>query len=148
MSQEIIIRVKKDSSAEGLPLPGYQTEGSAGADIAASEEAVIEPGGRYLVRTGLYIEVPEGYEAQLRPRSGLASKHGLTLLNSPGTIDSDYRGEVKVLMINHGREPFVVKRGERIAQMVIAPVTRAVFKAAEALSSTERSGGGFGSTGV
>ena len=137
--------------AEGLELPAYGTAGAAGMDLRAAvpqEFPVnIPPGGRALIPTGLSIAVPEGYEAQVRPRSGLAVKHGITCLNTPGTIDSDYRGEVHALLINHGAEPFEVRRGERIAQMVIARYERAVWREVEALSETERGAGGFGSTG-
>jgi dUTP pyrophosphatase len=134
----------------GAKLPTYQTAGAAGADIAAclTEPVVIPPGGFAAIPTGLYAEIPPGYEIQVRPRSGLAAKHGVTCLNTPGTIDSDYRGEIKVLLINHGKEPFTVKNGERIAQLVAAPVAQAFFTAIGALSHTERAEGGFGSTGT
>lgn len=132
---------------EGLPLPSYQTEHAAGMDLCAAEPALIPPGGRALVATGIKIALPEGYEAQMRPRSGLAVKHGVTLLNSPGTIDADYRGEIKIILINHGTEPFEITRGERIAQMVVAPVTRVQWSPVETLTETARNGGGFGSTG-
>ncbi|WP_439515001.1 dUTP diphosphatase [Oceanibaculum nanhaiense] len=135
---------------EGLALPAYQTADSAGLDLVAAVEAemVLQPGARALVPTGLAIALPLGYEAQIRPRSGLAFKHGLTVLNSPGTVDADYRGEVKVLMINLGQEPFAVKRGERIAQMVVAPVTQIVWQPVADLDETARGAGGFGSTGT
>jgi dUTP pyrophosphatase len=136
----------------GLDLPAYETAGAAGMDLRAAvdeaETLQISPGSRALVPTGFVFEVPAGYEAQIRPRSGLAFKHGITCLNTPGTIDSDYRGEVKVLLINHGPEDFVIARGMRIAQMVIAPVTQARILEAAASSSTSRGAGGFGSTGV
>ncbi len=136
---------------EGLALPAYETALSAGMDLRAAvpDDAplTLAPGARDLVPTGLTIALPAGYEAQVRPRSGLALKHGITCLNSPGTVDADYRGELKVLLINLGQEPFVIKRGERIAQMVIAPVTQASWKRVEALSETQRGAGGFGSTG-
>ncbi|MBL8536728.1 MAG: dUTP diphosphatase [Hyphomonadaceae bacterium] len=136
---------------EGLALPAYETALSAGMDVRAAvpEDApvTLQPGERHLTPTGLAIALPAGYEAQMRPRSGLALKHGVTCLNSPGTIDADYRGELKVILINHGQEPFVIKRGERIAQIVIAPVTQAVWARVEALSETARGTGGFGSTG-
>ncbi|RKQ68522.1 dUTP diphosphatase [Oceanibaculum indicum] len=134
----------------GLALPAYQTADSAGLDLVAAVEAemVLQPGERALVPTGLAIALPSGYEAQIRPRSGLAFKHGLTVLNSPGTIDADYRGEVKVLMINLGQEPFAVKRGERIAQMVVAPVTQIAWQPVADLDETARGVGGFGSTGT
>ncbi|MFO7483391.1 dUTP diphosphatase [Oceanibaculum nanhaiense] len=135
---------------EGLALPAYQTADSAGLDLVAAVEAemVLQPGERALVPTGLAIALPSGYEAQIRPRSGLAFKHGMTVLNSPGTVDADYRGEVKVLMINLGQEPFAVKRGERIAQMVVAPVTQIVWQPVADLDETARGAGGFGSTGT
>ena len=135
---------------EGLALPAYQTADSAGLDLVAAVEAemVLNPGARALVPTGLAIALPSGYEAQIRPRSGLAFKHGMTVLNSPGTVDADYRGEVKVLMINLGQEPFAVKRGERIAQMVVAPVTQIVWQPVADLDETARGAGGFGSTGT
>ncbi|MBC7136392.1 dUTP diphosphatase [Oceanibaculum nanhaiense] len=135
---------------EGLDLPAYQTADSAGLDLVAAVEAemVLNPGERALVPTGLAIALPSGYEAQIRPRSGLAFKHGMTVLNSPGTVDADYRGEVKVLMINLGQEPFAVKRGERIAQMVVAPVTQIAWQPVADLDETARGAGGFGSTGT
>ena len=135
---------------EGLDLPAYETQGSAGMDLRAAvkEPLVINPGRRELVPTGLVFELPEGMEAQIRPRSGLAYKHGITCLNAPGTIDSDYRGEVMVLLINHGEKPFTVERGMRIAQMVIAPVVQARLEIRGLASKTSRGDGGFGSTGV
>jgi len=136
-------------NTSGNPLPGYSTAGAAGMDLCANndEPVVIAPMARVLVPTGIFIEVPEGYEAQVRPRSGLALKHGITLPNSPGTIDSDYRGEVKVIMANIGAEPFVVQKGERIAQLVVAPFERVEWHAVEALTGSNRGAGGFGSTG-
>ncbi len=133
-----------------LPLPGYETAGSAGLDLAAAVDApvTIEPGARALVPTGLTIALPEGYEAQVRPRSGLALRHGISLPNSPGTIDSDYRGEIQVILANQGGEPFTVTRGMRIAQMVVAPVTRVAWAEADVLADTTRGAGGFGSTGT
>jgi dUTP pyrophosphatase len=128
-------------------LPGYAHPGDAGLDVCACEACEIAPGARRLVRTGLVMELPAGFEAQMRPRSGLALKHGLTLLNTPGTIDEGYRGEVGVILINHGSEPFVVAAGMRIAQMVIAPVVRAAVEEVTAVSATARGAGGFGSTG-
>jgi dUTP pyrophosphatase len=137
--------------AEGLPLPAYETEGAAGMDLRAAlpqdEPLTLRPGERFMVPTGLSIAVPRGYEAQARPRSGLAAKSGITCLNSPGTIDSDYRGELKVILINHGPEDFHIRRGDRIAQLVIAPVARAVWEPVEDLDETVRGAGGFGSTG-
>ncbi|MBP8062361.1 MAG: dUTP diphosphatase [Brevundimonas sp.] len=144
------VRIERLPHAEGLPLPAYETSGSAGMDLraAVAEDApvTLAPGARGLVPTGLKIALEPGYEAQVRPRSGLALKHGLTCLNSPGTIDSDYRGEVGVILINHGQEPFVIHRGERIAQMVIARHEQATMVEA-ALDDTARGAGGFGSTG-
>ncbi|MFN7621228.1 MAG: dUTP diphosphatase [bacterium] len=145
------VRVERLPHAEGLPLPAYETGGSAGMDLRAAvpEDApvTLEPGARALVPTGLKIALEAGYEAQVRPRSGLALKHGLTCLNAPGTIDSDYRGEVGVILINHGQEPFVIRRGERIAQMVIARHEQAALVEVAALDETARGTGGFGSTG-
>ncbi len=136
--------------SEDLPLPAYQTEESAGMDVVAANKKTIElkPGQRTLVPAGFKMALPAGYEAQIRPRSGLAYKQGITMLNSPGTIDSDYRGEVKLLAINHGDKPFSIKRGERIAQMVIAPVLKVKAEEVDKLPETERNEGGFGSTGV
>ena len=146
----IALPVRLLPHGEGLALPAYQTADSAGLDLVAAVEAemVLNPGERALVPTGLAIALPSGYEAQIRPRSGLAFKHGLTVLNSPGTVDADYRGEVKVLMINLGQEPFAVKRGERIAQMVVAPVTQIAWQPVADLDETARGAGGFGSTGT
>ncbi|MDX9800618.1 MAG: dUTP diphosphatase [Spirochaetia bacterium] len=131
-------------------IPLYATEGSAGADLFAAVEndEMISPGERKLIPSGVRVEIPHGYEAQIRPRSGLAVKHGITLVNTPGTIDSDYRGEIKIIMINLGSEDFIVKRGDRIAQMIIAPVVKANFSNELSLTPTERGDGGFGSTGV
>lgn len=133
-----------------LPLPVYETAGSAGMDVCAAlqEELEIAPGAIVLVPTGFAVAIPEGFEIQVRPRSGLAVKHGITVINSPGTIDSDYRGEVKVGLINHGRDSFIVKRGDRIAQLVLAPVTLASWDVCAELDETERGAGGFGHTGV
>ena len=145
------VRIERLPHAEGLPPPAYETSGSAGMDLrAAVDEAmpvILAPGARTLVPTGLKIALEPGFEAQVRPRSGLALKHGLTCLNSPGTIDSDYRGEVGVILINHGQEPFVIRRGERIAQMVIAKCEQAATVEVGALDDTARGAGGFGSTG-
>lgn len=136
--------------AQGAILPSYQTAGAAGADVCAClpQPIVLEPGARAMVPTGLSFEIPCGYEIQVRPRSGLAAKNGVTVLNSPGTIDSDYRGEVKVILINLGSEPFAIAHGDRIAQLILAPVEQAQFHVVESLSSTQRGQGGFGSTGV
>lgn len=137
-------------TSPGAVLPSYQTKGAAGADICACIESdvVIGVGERVMVPTGLFFEIPQGYEVQVRPRSGLAVKNGVTCLNTPGTIDSDYRGEVKVILINLGQKPFTVKNGDRIAQIVVSPVEQASFCKVNVLSSTERGEGGFGSTGV
>jgi dUTP pyrophosphatase len=143
----IDIEIKRLSGGEGLPLPAYASEGAAGLDVVAAEELTLAPGERRAVATGFAIAIPAGFEVQVRPRSGLALKHGITCLNTPGTIDSDYRGEVKVILANLGTEPFEVRRGERIAQLVPAPVLRAAFREVDELDSTERGGGGFGSTG-
>lgn len=133
-----------------LPLPAYATNGAAGADIRAAleEPLTLAPGARALVPTGLSFEIPAGYEVQVRPRSGLAAKHGVTVLNTPGTIDSDYRGEVKIILVNLGADPFRVARGDRIAQMVVAPVVQAEFGERKSLAVSERGDGGFGSTGT
>ncbi len=141
------VLIARSGRAKDFPLPEYATPASAGVDLRASDGCVIPPGGRALVPTGLRIALPEGYEAQVRPRSGLALKHGVTLPNSPGTIDADYRGEIGVILMNLGQEPFIVEPGDRIAQMVVAPVARVAWSEAEALDATERGEGGFGSTG-
>ena len=147
----ITIDVRILPHGEGLPLPAYQTAFAAGLDLLAAvpddAPVVLAPGRHAMVPTGLSIALPEGYEAQVRPRSGLAAKHGVTVLNAPGTVDADYRGEVCVLLINHGLAPFTISRGERIAQMVIAAVVRADLAIAPALTATQRGSGGFGSTG-
>ena len=132
---------------EGLPLPAYATNGAAGMDVVAAEDVTIPPGGRHAVATGFAMAIPPGYEVQVRPRSGLALKHGVTCLNTPGTIDSDYRGEVKVILANLGDAPFAVNRGDRIAQLVPAPVQPAELMVLETLDETTRGAGGFGSTG-
>lgn len=146
------VRVQRLPHAEGLALPAYETTGSAGMDLRAAlaegESITLAPGERRLVPTGLKIALEPGYEAQVRPRSGLALKHGITCLNSPGTIDSDYRGEVGVILVNHGQVAFEIQRGERIAQMVIAPYTQAVMAEVSELDETARGAGGFGSTGA
>jgi dUTP pyrophosphatase len=150
MSQNLPVHIKRLPGGEGLPLPSYMSAHAAGADVCAAVErdTVIEPGARALIPAGFAIALPDGYEAQVRPRSGLALKNGVTCLNSPGTIDADYRGPVNVILANFGSEPFIVRRGDRIAQLVIAPVTRAAFAVVEDLSETERASNGFGSTGV
>ena len=132
---------------EGLPIPSYATDGAAGLDVVAAEDVTLGPGERHAVATGFSIAIPAGFEVQVRPRSGLALKHGITCLNTPGTIDHDYRGEVKVILANLGSKPFEVRRGERIAQLVPAPVQKAAFREVEALGETSRGAGGFGSTG-
>jgi len=132
----------------GTDAPKYATSQSAGCDLTSIEDTTVDPGGTKLVRTGLFIEVPIGFEAQVRPRSGLALKHSVTVLNTPGTVDSDYRGEIGVIMINHGRETFIVHKGDKVAQLVFAPVFHAVFEKVEKLNETVRGAGGFGSTGV
>lgn len=145
------VAIKRLAHGAGLDLPAYQTSGSAGMDLCAAVEAdaplVLAPGGRALVPTGFALALPAGFEAQVRPRSGLALRHGVTVLNAPGTIDADYRGEVKIIMINSGSEPFSIKRGDRIAQLIVAPVTRAQLTLADDLEDTSRGAGGFGSTG-
>ena len=143
----IRIRLTRLPHGEGLPLPSYATPGAAGLDVVAAEDFDLHPGERHAVATGFKVAIPEGYEIQIRPRSGLAFKHGISVPNTPGTIDSDYRGELKVLLINHGSEVFAIRRGERIAQLVPAAVTLAQFDEVEELCETARGAGGFGSTG-
>ncbi len=151
-----VVRVQRLQHGGGLPVPQPQTAGSAGADLAAAVEGeapiTLQPGDYAMIPTGLVLAIPEGWEGQVRPRSGLAARYGVTVLNSPGTIDSDYRGEVRVLLINHGAEPFVIRRGERIAQLVLAPVGQVGatlrFEEVTAVDETQRGTGGFGSTGV
>lgn len=147
--ERVSIMVKRTPGSGDLPLPQYMTTGAAGLDLYAAVEQseVINPGQIKLIPTGLCIALPEGYEAQIRPRSGLALKHGITMVNTPGTIDADYRGEIGLIMINHGQAPFEIKRGDRVAQMVINQVARAVFVEVARLDETEREAGGFGSTG-
>jgi dUTP pyrophosphatase len=147
LSPEITIRLSRLDHGEGLPLPAYASRGAAGLDVVAAESRTLQPGERHAVATGFTIAIPEGYEVQVRPRSGLALKHGITCLNTPGTIDSDYRGEVKVILANLGSEAFEIVRGERIAQLVPARVHRAEFLEVATLDETERGVGGFGSTG-
>lgn len=144
---ELHIRLKRLPHGDGLPLPAYATAHAAGMDVVAAESVTLAPGARHAVATGFAIAIPEGYEVQVRPRSGLALGHGITCLNTPGTIDADYRGEVKVILANLGAHEFEVVRGERIAQLVPAPVVRARFVEAAGLDETDRGGGGFGSTG-
>lgn len=151
MSATVKVEIRQLPHAEGLPLPAYQSADAAGLDLLAAvpenSPLVLAPGKHALVPTGLTIALPSGSEAQVRPRSGLAARHGVTVLNSPGTVDADYRGEISVILINHGEAPFTVRRGERIAQMVIAQVVRVELVVAAALSTTGRGSGGFGSTG-
>ncbi|MEX0342075.1 MAG: dUTP diphosphatase [Erythrobacter sp.] len=147
MTDPVGVRLKRLAHGQGLDLPGYATEGAAGMDVLAAEELTLKPGQRHAVATGLAVAIPRGYEIQVRPRSGLALKHGITVPNTPGTIDSDYRGELKVIMINHGVEDFAIARGDRIAQLVLAPVTLAAWVEVEELDETMRGAGGFGSTG-
>jgi dUTP pyrophosphatase len=148
MQQNPVVRIVKQDPS--LLLPHYETAGAAGMDLRAflAEEVAIPPGGRACLPTGLFFEIPPGYEAQVRPRSGIAAKYGVTVLNSPGTIDSDYRGELQILLINLGEETFMVRNGDRIAQLVISPVSRAVLEERAVLTETERGSGGFGSTGI
>jgi dUTP pyrophosphatase len=150
-AEPVRVEVRQLAHGAGLPLPAYQTAHAAGLDLlaAVADDApvVLAPGAIAMVPTALCIALPDGHEAQVRPRSGLAAKHGITVLNSPGTIDADYRGEISVLLINHGASAFTIKRGERIAQMVIAPVTSAQLVAVATLNDTDRGSGGFGSTG-
>ena len=151
MSSKVKVAIRQLPHAEGLALPAYQSAHAAGLDLLAAvpedSPLILAPGARAQVPTGLTVALPPGYEAQIRPRSGLAAKHGVTVLNSPGTVDADYRGEINVLLINHGESPFPIRRGERIAQMVIAPVVQAQLVPAASLSTTDRGSGGFGSTG-
>jgi len=146
-----IVQLKRLPHAAGLALPKYETALAAGADVRAAipdgEPLVLKPGERFMVPTGLAMALPPGWEAQMRPRSGLAAKHGISCVNSPGTIDADYRGELKVILINHGAEDFTINRGDRIGQIVIAPVFQAIYEEVDTLDETERGEGGFGSTG-
>ena len=146
-SNDVPVRIKRLPHGEGLDLPSYATAGAAGMDVLAAEDVVLQPGMRYPVATGLSVAIPEGYEIQVRPRSGLALKHGISVPNTPGTIDSDYRGPLGVALINLGTEPYTIRHGDRIAQAVVAPVVQAAFAVVESLDSTERGEGGFGSTG-
>ena len=152
MPDQISVELVWLDHGRGLPLPRQQTSGAAGVDLAAAlaegETLELAPGRRAIVPTGLRIALPEGYEAQVRPRSGVAANHGVTVLNSPGTVDADYRGEIKVILINHGEAPFSIRRGDRIAQLVVAPVSAVVFSETERLDETERGAGGHGSTGI
>ena len=147
MTDGVAVRIKRLPHGHGLDLPAYATSGAAGMDVLAAEHVTLAPGARYPVATGFAVAIPAGYEIQVRPRSGLALKHGISVPNTPGTIDSDYRGELKVIVINHGTEPFVIERGDRIAQLVLAPVTLAAWNEVAELDETVRGTGGFGSTG-
>ncbi|GAB4176196.1 MAG: dUTP diphosphatase [Thalassobaculales bacterium] len=141
------LAIRRLPGAEDLPLPAYASDGAAGLDLRAAAPVLLVPGGRAAVPTGIAIALPAGFEAQIRPRSGLALKHGVTVLNAPGTIDADYRGEIAVILVNHGDAPFAIGRGERIAQLVVAPVARIAWSLADSLPETARAAGGFGSTG-
>ena len=147
MTDKIAVEVKRLAHGQGLDLPHYATDGAAGMDIVSAEDVTIAPGARHAVLTGLSVAIPQGYEIQVRPRSGLAFKHGITVPNTPGTIDSDYRGELKVLLINHGSEDFTIARGDRVAQLVVAAVTQGAWVEVDELDATARGAGGFGSTG-
>ncbi|WP_435203664.1 dUTP diphosphatase [Qipengyuania sp. 902] len=147
MTDRIGVRIKRLPHGRDLDLPAYATDGAAGMDVVAAEAVTLKPGQRHAVATGLAVAIPDGYEIQVRPRSGLALKHGISVPNTPGTIDSDYRGELKVIMINHGTDDFPIARGDRIAQLVLAPVTQAEWDEVEELDDTARGSGGFGSTG-
>jgi dUTP pyrophosphatase len=144
----ITIALKRLPHGEGLPVPAYATEHAAGMDVVSAEDVTLPPGGRHAVATGFAMAIPAGYEVQVRPRSGLALKHGISLPNTPGTIDADYRGELKIIMINLGTDAFEIARGDRIAQLVAAPVQAATFVEVESLDETARGAGGFGSTGI
>ncbi len=146
--EPIDIAIKRLPHGEGLDLPRYETAGAAGMDVSAAEDATLAPGTRALIATGFAAAIPPGYEIQVRPRSGLAFKRGISVLNTPGTIDSDFRGEMKVLLANHGDADFVIARGDRIAQFVVAPVQRGTLVEVDELDDTQRGDGGFGSTGV
>lgn len=147
--EPLTVRVFQEPGCEDIPLPAYETPHAAGMDLRAAvpEPVTIPPGGRAMIPTGLHIELPPGIEAQIRPRSGLAARNGITMLNSPGTIDADYRGEIRVIVVNHGHEPFTIRRGDRIAQMIVAPVLRVQWQPAASLENTSRGHGGFGHTG-
>ncbi len=147
LASSVPVRIMRLSHGEGLDLPGYATVGAAGMDVLSAEDVTLVAGARHAVATGLALAIPPGFEIQVRPRSGLALRHGISVPNSPGTIDSDYRGELKVILINHGSDAFEVRRGDRIAQLVLAPVTQASWLVVDELDETERGEGGFGSTG-
>ena len=147
MAEPVGVRIKRLPHGVGLALPAYATPGAAGMDILAAEAVTLEPGARHALASGFAVAIPDGYEIQVRPRSGLALKHGIAVPNTPGTIDSDYRGELKIILINHGDEAFAIARGDRVAQLVLAPVTRAAWQEVDELDDTARGTGGFGSTG-
>jgi len=147
MTEPVAVKITRLPHGENLALPAYATSGAAGMDVLAAEDVTLAPGARHAVATGLALALPPGSESQVRPRSAPALKHGITVPNTPGTIDSDYRGEVKVIIINHGTEPFAIARGDRVAQLVLAPVVQAVWDEADCLDETARGSGGFGSTG-
>ena len=147
LPERVPVQVKRLPHGEGLELPRYATDGAVGMDVLAAEDVTLEPGARHAVATGLAVAIPPGYEIQVRPRSGLALKHGISVPNTPGTIDSDYRGELKVILVNHGAEAFAIRRGDRVAQLVLAPVTLAEWSEVADLDETSRGAGGFGSTG-
>lgn len=147
MQNPVGVEVKRLAHGEGLELPRYATSGAAGMDVVSAEDVTIAPAARHAVATGIAVAIPQGFEIQVRPRSGLALKHGIAVPNTPGTIDSDYRGELKVILINHGTEDFVIARGDRVAQLVLAPVTQAEWVEVAELDATVRGEGGFGSTG-
>jgi dUTP pyrophosphatase len=146
-ADSVPVEIKRLPHGEGLPLPAYATDGAAGMDVVSAEYVTLAPGARHAVTTGLTVAIPPGYEIQVRPRSGLALKHGISVANTPGTIDSDYRGELKVILINLGAEPFAIQRGDRIAQLILSPVTQARWAEVSELNETARGQGGFGSTG-
>ena len=147
MVEPVPVRIMRLPHGHGLPLPAYATPGAAGMDVVSAEDLTLRPGARLAVATGFAMAIPDGYEVQVRPRSGLALKHGISVPNAPGTIDSDYRGELKVILINLSQDDFPIARGDRIAQLVLAPVTVAAWQEVDALPDTERGAGGFGSTG-
>lgn len=147
MAEPIAVRIRRLPHGAGLPLPAYATDGAAGMDVVAAEDTVLPPGGRQAVPTGFALAIPDGYEIQVRPRSGLALRHGISLPNTPGTIDADYRGELKIILVNLGGESFALRRGDRIAQLVLAPVVQACWQEVAELDETGRGASGFGSTG-
>lgn len=147
MTEPVGVKLRRLPASEGLALPAYATPGAAGMDVLSAEDVTLAPGARHAVATGLALAIPPGFEIQVRPRSGLALRHGITVPNTPGTIDSDYRGELKIILVNHGAEPFSIARGDRVAQLVLAPVVQAAWEEVADLDETERGSGGFGSTG-